>query len=137
MKLLKILIQKKNLELTKLNEEFKFVTDFMPQMVWVTDPEGNHIFYNEGWYEYTGTTFEQTKDEGWNNILHPDDQERAWEVWRHSLSTGEPYEIEYRFRKHDGERDHSERLCGRSDYVYKKWKILPDVVGGRLDERHV
>ncbi len=96
-------IQQKNQELTKLNEEFKFVTDFMPQMVWVTDPEGNHIFYNAGWYEYTGTTFEQTKNEGWNNVLHPEDQERAWEIWRHSIKTGEPYEIEYRFRRYDGE----------------------------------
>jgi two-component sensor histidine kinase len=36
-------------------------------------------------------------------MFHPDDQERAWEQWRHSLATGDPYEIEYRLRHHSGE----------------------------------
>jgi len=36
-------------------------------------------------------------------MFHPDDQERAWAAWRHSLATGEPYEIEYRLRHRSGE----------------------------------
>ena len=43
-----------------------------------------------------------TDGDAWNGIFHPEDQERAWEVWRHSLATGEPYQIEYRLRHHDG-----------------------------------
>ncbi len=43
-----------------------------------------------------------TDGEGWNDVFHPDDQERAWTRWRHSLETGEPYEIEYRLRHRDG-----------------------------------
>ena len=43
-----------------------------------------------------------TDGEGWNGMFHPDDQARAWEVWRHSLATGEPYQIEYRLRHFDG-----------------------------------
>ena len=35
-------------------------------------------------------------------MFHPDDQERAWAVWRQSLTTGEPYNIEYRLRHADG-----------------------------------
>ncbi len=35
-------------------------------------------------------------------MFHPDDQERAWSRWEHSLATGEPYEIEYRLRHHTG-----------------------------------
>lgn len=85
------------------NQEFKFVTDFMPQIIWSTKADGYHDFYNKQWYDYTGLTYEQSKDTGWNTVLHPGDQERAWEVWRHSLSTGEPYEIEYRFKRFDGE----------------------------------
>jgi hypothetical protein len=84
-------------------KEFQFVTDFMPQMIWVTRPDGYHYYYNKQWYDYTGLTFEETKGDGWNSVFHPDDQQRAWKVWRHSLKTGEPYEIEYRGRRHDGE----------------------------------
>jgi two-component system CheB/CheR fusion protein len=92
----------KSSEMQRMMEEFRFVTDFMPQLVWSTQPDGYHDFYNKGWYDYTGLSYEETKDTGWNTVLHPEDQQRAWKVWRHSLDTGEPYEIEYRFRRHDG-----------------------------------
>ncbi|WP_018615333.1 PAS domain-containing protein [Segetibacter koreensis] len=85
------------------NQEFKFVTDFMPQIIWATKADGYHDFYNKQWYDYTGLTDEQSKDGGWNTAVHPDDQERAWDVWLHSLKTGSPYEIEYRFKRFDGQ----------------------------------
>ncbi|HEX8677597.1 MAG TPA: PAS domain S-box protein, partial [Segetibacter sp.] len=90
------------MKVEKSNQEFQFVTDFMPQIIWATKPDGYHDFYNKRWYDYTGLTYEQSKGTGWNTGLHPDDQERAWQVWRHSLETGEPYEIEYRFKRFDG-----------------------------------
>ena len=97
------LLQEKNHELQALFEEFKFVTDFMPQMVWATRPDGYHDFYNKQWYDYTGLSFEQTKDKGWSLVLHPDDYERTWKIWQHSLQTGEVYQIEYRMRRYDGQ----------------------------------
>jgi two-component system CheB/CheR fusion protein len=95
-------LQEKNTELEQLYQEFKFVTDFMPQLVWATRPDGYHDFYNRQWYDYTGLTYEETKDKGWSLVVHPDDFDRAWKIWSHSLNTGDPYEIEYRFRRHDG-----------------------------------
>lgn len=83
--------------------KFRMLADTMPQLVWSTLPDGFHDYYNARWFEYTGLTYEDTQGEKWNNVLHPDDQARAWEVWRHSLETGDPYEIEYRFQRHDGE----------------------------------
>ena len=68
----------------------------------MTRPDGYHEWYNSRWYEYTGTTPTESAGAGWNNLFHPDDQDRAWELWRHSLETGEEYEIEYRCRRHDG-----------------------------------
>ncbi len=78
------------------------LTDAMPQMVWSTRPDGFHDYYNARWYEFTGVPDGSTDGEGWNGLFHPDDRERAFERWRHSLSTGEPYEIEYRLRHHSG-----------------------------------
>lgn len=79
------------------------LTDTMPQMVWSTLPDGHHDYYNARWYEFTGVPYGSTDGEGWNDMFHPDDRERAWEQWRHSLQTGEPYEIEYRLRHASGE----------------------------------
>lgn len=82
---------------------FRTLADTMPQMVWSTLPDGYHDYYNARWYEFTGVPAGSTDGEGWNGMFHPDDQEHAWEVWRHSLRTGEPYKIEYRLRHHSGE----------------------------------
>ncbi|WP_226635309.1 PAS domain-containing protein [Brevundimonas poindexterae] len=82
--------------------EFRAIADSMPQMVWSTLPDGHHDYYNARWYEFTGVPPGSTDGEGWNDMFHPEDQERAWERWRHSLATGDPYEIEYRLRRHDG-----------------------------------
>ncbi len=82
---------------------FKVLTDAMPQMVWSTLPDGYHDYYNARWYEFTGMPQGSTDGEEWNGMFHPDDQPVAWERWRHSLATGEPYEIEYRLRHHSGQ----------------------------------
>ena len=81
---------------------FDVLTDAMPQMVWSTLPDGFHDYYNARWYEFTGMPAGSTDGEGWNGMFHPGDRERAWAKWRHSLHTGEPYEIEYRLRHHTG-----------------------------------
>jgi PAS domain S-box-containing protein len=83
-------------------ENYRFMTDAIPQLVWITRPDGYHEHYNRRWFEYTGLTLEETRGTGWNDVLHPDDRERSWARWRRSLETGEPYSIEYRFRRHDG-----------------------------------
>jgi PAS domain S-box-containing protein len=100
-------------QLTKNNErvvealrssaaEFRQVADSMPQLVWVTRPDGYHEWYNRRWYEYTGTTAEQAEGAGWSDFFHPDDQELAWAKWKRSMETGESYEVEYRCKRHDG-----------------------------------
>jgi PAS domain S-box-containing protein len=83
-------------------EKFRVLADTMPQMVWSTLPDGHHDYYNARWYDYTGVPVGSTDGEGWNDMFHPDDQARAWKVWRHALETGEPYEIEYRLRNAQG-----------------------------------
>ena len=82
---------------------FQQLADAMPQMVWSTQPDGSHDYYNAQWYAFTGVPEGSTDGEGWNGMFHPDDQERAWARWRYSFGTGEAYEIEYRLRHHSGE----------------------------------
>ncbi len=90
-------------ELGEQESKFRILADTMPQMVWSTRPDGFHDYYNARWYEFTGMPAGSTDGAGWNGMFHPDDQERAWSVWRHSLDTGAPYEIEYRLRNASGE----------------------------------
>lgn len=92
---------RKSVQAQKESEaKFRTIANAMPQMVWSTLPDGYHDYYNDRWYEFTGVPYGSTDGEGWNDMFHPDDREHAWEVWRHSLATGEQYEIEYRLKNH-------------------------------------
>ncbi|WP_435416832.1 PAS domain-containing protein [Parerythrobacter aurantius] len=82
---------------------FNALADTMPQIVWSTLPDGSHDYYNRHWYEFTGVPEGSTDGEGWAELFHAEDQPNAWENWRRSLETGEPYEVEYRLRHHSGE----------------------------------
>lgn len=88
--------------LTEARRQFQFLSEFIPQIVWRTEANGDHDYFNQRWYDYTGLSFEESKHGGWSLVLHPDDYGRTQEVWNYSLATGNSYEMEYRFRKHDG-----------------------------------
>jgi PAS domain S-box-containing protein len=90
-------------KLRESEERYRLLADMIPQHIWTTDPTGYHGYFSRRWYEFTGATLEETEGELWLQFLHPDDRERTMERWKHSLRTGEPYSIEYRFRREDGE----------------------------------
>jgi PAS domain S-box-containing protein len=90
-------------ELAESEQRFRTLADTMPQMVWSTLPDGYHDYYNARWYEFTGVPEGSTDGVAWNGMFHPEDQARAWAVWRQSLATGEPYHIEYRLRHRSGD----------------------------------
>lgn len=92
-------------------EKFRAITNSVDQMIWSTRADGYHDYYNDRWYEYTGMPHGSTDGDAWNGVFHPDDQARAWSIWRHSLSTGDVYRIEYRLRHHSG---HYRWVLGRA-----------------------
>lgn len=85
------------------DSSFRALADSVDQMIWSTRPDGFHDYFNSRWYEFTGVPAGSTDGAGWNGIFHEDDQERAWDVWRSSLASGEPYHIEYRLRHRSGD----------------------------------
>ena len=89
--------------LRESEEKFRIIANAMPQMVWSTRADGFHDYYNQQWYDFTGMPHGSTDGMHWNGMFHPDDQDRAWTRWRHSLETGETYEIQYRLRHSSGE----------------------------------
>lgn len=84
-------------------EQFAFLADVIPQLVWITDAKGYHVYFNQRWVDFTGYALaDSVGPDMWNNLLHPDDQERARQVWGQALETGDDYRIEYRFKAKDG-----------------------------------
>ncbi len=78
-------------------ERYRSLAEAMPQLVWATDENGSHFYYNRRWYEYTGLTEEESMGFGFASALHPEDKERTLARWQRAWRDGESYEIEYRF----------------------------------------
>ena len=96
--------QRRHAEMALRDSESRFraIADTMPQIVWSTRADGYHDYYNQRWYELTGLSRKPAQGAGWDLVFHPDDLDQARDRWRHSLATGEPYQIEYRLRIADG-----------------------------------
>jgi PAS domain S-box-containing protein len=81
----------------------RFILDSIPQKIATTKPDGSVDYFNPQWTEFTGLSFEQIKDWGWKQVIHPDDVDEHVRGWLHATKTGEVYEHESRFRRADGE----------------------------------
>lgn len=85
------------------DEQFEDICNMVPQMIWRTTPTGQHDYFSDRWYDYTGLTPEESLGEGWINAFDPADIEIAVPIWEHSLATGDEYRTEYRARSRTGE----------------------------------
>ncbi len=90
------------LELEKSEKRLRFILDSIPQKIVTTQANGDVDYFNPQWIEYTGLSFEEIKDWGWTQFIHPDDLSEHVRLWRDSLSTGQNYEFKSRFRGADG-----------------------------------
>jgi PAS domain S-box-containing protein len=81
--------------------KFETFAQMMPSMVWTSLPDGQIDWFNARVCEYSGVSEAEMKPDGWAPV-HPDDIERATRSWRDALASGQPYETEYRIRRHDG-----------------------------------
>jgi PAS domain S-box-containing protein len=80
------------------------VVETIPAMTFTALSDGACTFVNKRWTEYTGLSVEKTLGAGWQRATHPEDLVRHSEKWRISVSTGNPFEDEARFRRAaDGE----------------------------------
>ncbi len=78
------------------------LNDF-PMPIWRSGPDTRHNYFNQTWFQFTGRTVEEERGEGWTQGVHPDDRERRWQTYLAAFEAREPFEIEYRLRRHDGQ----------------------------------
>lgn len=88
--------------LRESEQRFRTLAETVPEVVWFATPEGSLEYFNSRWQEYTGQSAADGLGEGWAAVIHPDDVGRTVARWTASTETGEPYEIEYRFRSKGG-----------------------------------
>ncbi|KAK5235063.1 hypothetical protein LTR47_003899 [Exophiala xenobiotica] len=82
---------------------FRLMCDMMPVICWTARPDGYNDYFSQRWYEYTGLSKADTEGFDWIAPFHPDDMPETARKWKHSLATGEKFEVQYRCRSKDGE----------------------------------
>ena len=87
----------------KSERQFQGLAEGLPVICWTADATGSFDWYNHRWYEFTGQTPEEAVGWGWQAMHHPDDFLDVMRKWPHSIATGEPFEMEFRLRRRDGE----------------------------------
>jgi len=73
------------------------------QIVWATDTEGKVVEDLPSWREFTGQSLDESKESGWLDAYHPDDQKRVQSDWQEALETKTKLDAQYRLRRHDGQ----------------------------------
>jgi len=81
---------------------FRTLAESVPQLVWICNPDGMNVYFNQRWVEYTGMTLEESYGRGWNTPFHSDDKQAAWRAWNHAVESGDTYRVESRLRGADG-----------------------------------
>ncbi len=81
---------------------FRGIAGSAPTIIWMDDTQGNCIFVNRTWCEFTGRPESEGLGQGWSNIVHPDDRVTFRRAFLVAVARRQPWRGEYRMRRHDG-----------------------------------
>jgi PAS domain S-box-containing protein len=86
-----------------LQVRFRAMADAVPVLIWTTGLDGGCTFLNRRWLEFTGRELDAELGLGWTDNVHPDDLERCLNDFAKAFERRQPFEMEYRLRRVDGE----------------------------------
>jgi PAS domain S-box-containing protein len=81
---------------------FRLLAEAIPEIVFTAGRDGRSDYVNGRWAEFTGLPRERAHGYGWLDVLHPEDLAACRERWSRAVEGGDAFEVEYRFRRHDG-----------------------------------
>jgi PAS domain S-box-containing protein len=94
--------RKKEAALRESEDRFRFVANTAPMMIWMSGPDKLYMYFNQGWLDFTGRSIEAELGNGWAEGVHAGDLERYQNSYTKAFDAREPFQMEFRFRRHDG-----------------------------------
>ncbi|MEC5161991.1 MULTISPECIES: ATP-binding protein [unclassified Janthinobacterium] len=89
--------------LRQSEEQLRALANSIPQLAWIAHFDGAVTWFNERWYEYTGSSPGQTAGDGWQAACDPASLPPMLNLWEQSLRSGTPFEMEFPIRGADGQ----------------------------------
>ncbi|WP_232297998.1 PAS domain S-box protein [Nitrosospira sp. NpAV] len=88
--------------LRESEERFRTIVNTIPQLAWIAEPDGSRVWYNQRWYDYTGTTPEEMEGWGWQKVHDIEMLPKVVERWTHATAAGKAFDMEFPLRGADG-----------------------------------
>ncbi|MDN3657918.1 ATP-binding protein [Ferruginibacter paludis] len=95
---LELKVKERTKDLLISRENFKFLADNIPVIAWTALPDGTINYFNQRFYEYAGVDASEFFMNDWMQVIHPEDRGKTIAQWQHAIKTGQPLDIEYRFK---------------------------------------
>ena len=88
--------------LRETEEQFRTMVNAIAQLAWMAHADGFIYWYNQRWFDYTGTTPEEMEGWGWKRVHDPELLPKVMERWQGAITAGEPFEMDFPLRAADG-----------------------------------
>jgi PAS domain S-box-containing protein len=82
--------------------QFRIFADSIQNLAWIANGDGLIYWYNQRWYNYTGTTFKEMEGSGWQKVHHPNKIEKTIEFLKEAWKKDEAFELTCQLRGADG-----------------------------------
>jgi PAS domain S-box-containing protein len=89
--------------LQKNERKFRLLANALPQLIWTGDASGKLDYYSQNFFDFSGLSMENISDNGWLQIIHPEEKVLNEKKWKESLISGETFIAEHRLRGSNGE----------------------------------
>jgi PAS domain S-box-containing protein len=81
---------------------FRTMVNTIPQLAWIAETDGSRSWYNQRWYDYTGTTSEEMMGWGWQKVHDPELLPQVIKCWNEATAAEQPLDMEIPLRGADG-----------------------------------
>jgi PAS domain S-box-containing protein len=90
-------------DLRESEARFRVLADSAPSLIWMASADGQWYYVNRPWFDYTGSTLEQSCGDGWASSVHPDDRAALLADHDDAYEARQAFSLEFRLRRRDGE----------------------------------
>jgi PAS domain S-box-containing protein len=89
-------------QIEESEQQFRTLAETIPHLTWMANADGHIFWYNQRWYDYTGTTFEDMEGWKWEKVHDPEILPKVMEQWKLSLASGKPFDMVFPLKGANG-----------------------------------